>query len=205
MKSKNHWENVYRTKSHTEVSWYKPHLDPSLRLISKMGLKPNDRIIDIGAGSSTLVDDLLKDGFKEISTLDISSTALDIAKKRLGEGAQKVKWIEADITKVELPQNHYDLWHDRAVFHFLTSPKDRQKYTNVLKSSLKMGGHLVIAAFNLNGPQKCSGLDLVRYSPETLQAELGNEFKLVEHFNEIHKTPFGTTQNFVYCCFKKGR
>ena len=203
METKAHWENVYRTKSHTGVSWYKPRLNRSLRLVSKIGLRPNDRIIDIGGGSSTLVDDLLDRGFEEISVLDISPAALEVSKQRLGEKAPKVKWIEADITKIKLPPNHYDLWHDRAVFHFLTNRKERQKYIAVLASSLKAGGHLIVAAFNLEGPQKCSGLDVIRYSPETLQKELGGSFSLMSHVDEIHKTPFKNTQNFVYCHFKK--
>ena len=203
MKPKEHWENIYTTKQPAEVSWYKPHLDPSLKIISKLGLDPKSAVIDIGAGASTLADDLLKQEFQDISVLDISSKALEISKKRLGKEANKITWLEADITSAVLPKKHYDLWHDRAVFHFLTDVNDRRKYAEVLRSSLKDGGHLVMATFNLNGPLKCSGLDIVRYSPETLLKELGKGFKLVESFDEAHQTPFNTVQNFVYCCFKK--
>lgn len=202
MKSKEHWESIYTTKQATEVSWYKTHLDPSLKVISKLNLTPKSPIIDIGAGASTLVDDLINRKFEDVSVLDISGKALNIAKKRLGRKADKVTWLEADITDVNLPKNHYELWHDRAVFHFLTDAIDRRKYSEVLKSSLKIGGHLIIATFNLNGPSKCSGLDIVRYSPESLLKELGVGFELIESFDEAHQTPFKTIQNFVYCRFK---
>lgn len=203
MKPKEHWENIYAGKSSSEVSWYKPHLDPSLSLVSKMGLSPTSRIIDVGAGTSTLVDDLLDQKFSEITILDISEKALDISKKRLGQKASQVTWIGTDITSAKLPMNHYDLWHDRAVFHFLTHSDDRAKYIETIKSSLKVGGNLILATFNLNGPLKCSGLDVVRYSPQTLSNELGKVFKLIESFDETHQTPFKTVQSFVYCWFKK--
>ena len=202
-KSKNHWDGVYHTKSHAEVSWYKPHLDSSLQLISQIGLSPNDRIIDIGAGSSTLVDDLLARGFKDITVLDISSDAIRAAKSRLGKRASSVWWIETDITHATLPDRLYDVWHDRALFHFLTRPEDRRKYVDVLCRFLKPGGHLIMAAFSLNGPPMCSGLDVVRYSPESLRAELGKSFTLVETFNEEHLTPSGGKQAFVYCRFAR--
>ena len=200
---KAHWENIYTTKQPTEVSWYKTRLDPSLKIISKLGLAPESPLIDIGAGASNLADDLLRQNFQDISVLDISSKALEISKRRLGPDAMKVTWLEADITNAVLPKKHYDLWHDRAVFHFLTGANDKRKYVEVLKSSLKDTGHLVIATFNLNGPLKCSGLDIVRYSPETLSKELGGEFKLIESFDEAHQTPFHTVQNFVYGWFEK--
>jgi SAM-dependent methyltransferase len=203
MKSKEHWEGIYQSKKHTGVSWYRPHLDPSLSLISKLGLNHESWIIDVGGGASTLADDLLKRGFRNITVFDISAKALQISKKRLGKRAARITGMEADITKAKLPENRYDLWHDRAVFHFLTDARDRMKYIKVLDSSLRRGGHLIIAAFNLNGPVKCSGLEIVRYSPETLSNELGAAFELVESFDEAHKTPFKTIQNFVYCRFRK--
>lgn len=203
MEAKKHWESIYTSKQPTEVSWHKPHLDPSLRIISQLNLMPKNAIIDVGAGASTLVDDLLEKGFRDITALDISASALEVSKKRLGKKAGQVHWIEADITGAKLPENHYDLWHDRAVFHFLTDVQDRRKYVSLCKASLKVGGNLIIATFNLEGPLKCSGLDIVRYSPESLLAELGSGFKLKESFNEAHETPFGTVQNFVYCSFQK--
>ncbi len=185
------------------MSWFKPHLDPSLSIISKLGLNAGDQIIDVGAGASTLVDDLLERKLGKVTVLDISGKALDISRKRLGARADEVTWLAADITRVDLPKNHYDLWHDRAVFHFLTSPTDRAKYIEALRSSLKAGGDLIIATFGLNGPPKCSGLDIVRYSAQTLSDELGGAFELVESFDESHKTPSAATQNFVYGWFKK--
>lgn len=203
MEVKKHWESIYTSKQPTEVSWHKAHLDPSLRIISQLNLTPKSATIDVGAGASTLVDDLLEKGFQDITALDISASALDVSKKRLGKKAGQVNWIEADITNAKLPPNHYELWHDRAVFHFLTETQDRHKYAALCKASLKVGGNLIIATFNLGGPLKCSGLEIVRYSPESLLAELGSGFKLMNSFNEAHKTPFGTVQNFVYCLFQK--
>ena len=202
-KPKEHWENIYTTKQPTEVSWYKTHLDLSLEIISKLHLAPESPLIDIGAGTSTLVDDLLDQKFKDISVLDISAKALDISKKRLGHKADKVTWLESDITDADLPKSHYELWHDRAVFHFLTDVRDRKKYVDVLRSSLKINGHLIIATFNLKGPLTCSGLDIVRYSPETLLKELGSGFRLMENVDEAHQTPSGVVQNFVYCWFRR--
>ncbi len=203
MKPKEHWEDIYANKPSAQVSWYKPHLDPSLSLIAKLGLNADRRIIDVGGGTSTLVGDLLERNFGKVTVLDISEKALEIAKKQLKDKASEVTWLSADITRAKLPSGHFDLWHDRAVFHFLTNPEDRTKYIEVLKSSLRTGGHVVLATFNLKGPLERSGLDIVRYSPQTLAHELGDGFKLVESFDEVHKTPFDTVQNFVYCLFKK--
>lgn len=197
-----HWENIYANKQPAQVSWHKPHLDPSLSLISKLGLDAGSPVIDVGAGAATLADDLLDRGFKDITVLDISAAALAVSKKRLKGRAGLVRWIDADITKAELPTGRYELWHDRAVFHFLTDPDDRARYVKTLRASLKPGGHVVIAAFNLDGPAKCSGLDIVRYSPEALGRELGPSFELKESFDEAHKTPFDTVQKFVYCWFQ---
>src|SRR3989304_5557559 len=201
--SKSHWENIYKTKASTQVSWYQLHLQMSLQLIERTGVEKTARIIDIGGGASTFVDDLLERGFEHITVLDISSAAIDAARKRLGSRADKVTWIEADITKVALPYHHYDLWHDRAVFHFLTSAGDCQKYIEVVKHSLKPRGHVIISTFALEGPPKCSGLDVVRYSPQSLHDEFGNEFELIESASEAHLTPSGTKQKFIYCYLRK--
>lgn len=201
--SKTHWEGIYTTKQPGEVSWYKPRLESSLALISKLRLGAASPIIDVGAGAATLADDLVERGFKDITVLDISAAALAVSKKRLGDRAGRVQWIEVDITRAKLPAGRYELWHDRAVFHFLTDAGDRANYLKLLSSSLKPGGHAIIAAFDLNGPQKCSGLDIVHYSSETLARELGPSFALNESLNEAHKTPFDTVQNFVYCSFTR--
>ena len=203
MDSKSHWENIYKTKASTQVSWYKEHLQISLQFIERAGVEKTAQIIDVGGGASTLVDDLLERGFRHITVLDISSAAVNTARARLGSRAGEVTWIEADITRVTLPRHHYDLWHDRAVFHFLTSAEDRQRYVDVVKHSLKPRGHVIIFTFALEGPPKCSGLDVVRYSPQGLHDELGNEFELIESASEVHLTPSGTNQKFIYCHFKK--
>lgn len=205
MNRKNHWETVYQTQSDREVSWFSEHLDNSLQMILNTKAGKEAAIIDVGGGSSTLADDLLEKGFADVSVLDISRAAMEKSRERLGSRAAQIKWIEADITEVSLPENHYDIWHDRAVFHFLTAPEDRQKYVELVMRFLKVGGHIIVASFGENGPQKCSGLDVMRYSPEAIRDEFGDEFKLVKSFHETHKTPFGTNQKFVYCyCCKLG-
>ena len=203
MDFKSHWENVYKTKTADQVSWFKPHLAKSLELI--LGTKRDKRepVIDVGGGASTLVDDLLGEGFMDITVLDISSESLEVSKKRLGKEAAKVNWIVGDVTTTNLPKNHYSLWHDRAVFHFLTSPEDRKKYVKTLNQSLKPKGIVTIATFSLKGPERCSGLDIVRYSPETLQAEFGESYSLMKSLEESHDTPFGTKQEFVYGVFQR--
>lgn len=198
-----HWENVYQTKGRDEVSWFAEHLDTSLRLITRNSGGKEAAIIDVGGGNSNLVDDLLEKGFTNLSTLDISAKALNDSKERLGKRADRVNWIAADIINAELPHDHFDVWHDRAVFHFQTANADRQKYIECVKRSVRPGGHVIIASFSLDGPMKCSGLEVVRYSPESLGAEFGMSFELVETTSETHKTPFGTEQDFIYCVFRK--
>lgn len=199
MNRKNHWESVYETKSVDQVSWYRDHLDNSLQMILNTNVSKDAAIIDVGGGSSTLVDDLLQHGFADVSILDISGKALENSKERLGQKSESVEWIEADITQVSLPENHYDVWHDRAVFHFLTDENDRRKYVELVKKSLKVGGHIIVASFGLNGPKKCSGLDVVQYSPDSMHHEFGKSFELVKSISETHETPFNTTQEFIYC------
>ena len=202
---KEHWEKVYQTKPSTEVSWYKPHLDLSLDWILDSAKSKDARIVDVGGGSSTLVDDLLAKGYTHLTVLDISRQALKVSKDRLGSLADKVTWIEAGITHVSYPPQSFDVWHDRAVFHFLTDPADRKKYIETLKKALTPEGFLIMAAFSLEGPLKCSGLEVVRYSPETLSRELGDGFSLLKTSQERHQTPFNTFQNFTYCLFKRLR
>ncbi len=202
---KHHWENIYKTKRADAVSWYKPHLDKSLELLSALNLPKEVQIIDVGAGASTLPDDLLSQGFKNVTVLDVSGEALQISKGRLGDKAKTIQWIEADIANAKLPKGRFDVWHDRAAFHFLTTPVDRLGYVTRLKRSIKRGGFALIATFGPNGPLKCSGLDIVRYSPETLLKETGPTFKLKKHFLEVHNTPFGTTQEFLYCLLHRIR
>lgn len=204
MGTKSHWENVYLNKKADEVSWFQPHLSKSLDLILESGPNPEARIIDVGGGASTLVDDLLGKGYADITVLDISAAALEVSKKRLGRKANQVNWMEGDITAVTLPEKHYDVWHDRAVFHFLTRKHDRTAYLKQLRRSLKPDGVVVIACFSLEGPPKCSGLEVMRYSPETLTRELGPQFTLLKHAGERHKTPFNTTQEFLYGVLRMG-
>ena len=203
MDPKQHWEKVYQTKAPNGVSWYKPHLKVSLAWISEFAAPEDSEIIDIGGGASTLVDDLLNGNYRGIRVLDISGQALKTAKERLGPRADTVTWVEGDITQIELPVRLFDVWHDRAVFHFLTKPDEREKYVLRLNQSLKPDGTVIIGAFSLKGPERCSGLDIVRYSPEALQEELGEEYGLIKTLEESHETPFGTRQEFVYCAFKR--
>jgi SAM-dependent methyltransferase len=200
---KSHWENIYSTKGARQVSWYAPHLELSLQLIKESGVSRTGQIIDVGGGASTLVDDLLEKGYEHLSVLDISLKAIQSSKARLGIKAKLVQWIEADVTQVDLPQNHFDIWHDRAVFHFLTQAGDRRRYLNLVKSSLKSRGRLIIGTFADDGPSTCSGLEVVRYSVASLRAEVGEDFEFVEGRNETHSTPFNTEQKFLYGHFKK--
>lgn len=203
MDYKAHWETVYATKAPTAVGWYEPHLDLSLEFIVYSGVSPEGQLIDVGGGASTLVDDLLARGFRHITLLDISGTALTVAKARLGKRAGDVVWIEGDITQVTLPSFYYDLWHDRAVFHFLTGAEDRRNYVEALHQALKPGGHSIIATFGPEAPPQCSGLDVIRYGPEHLHKEVGDSFELLESRSEIHLTPAGISQPYLYCHFRK--
>lgn len=203
MERKSHWETVFTTKDSTQVSWYQQHLGMSLRLIEKTNIPKSGHIIDVGGGTSTLVDDLLGEGYEQITVLDISGAALQQAHSRLGSAGDKVNWLEVDITQVALPEHQYDLWHDRAVFHFLTDPEDRHRYVEQVKRALKPEGHIIVATFAADGPSRCSGLDTVQYSSDTLHGEFGDSFELVESLHEDHATPFGTQQSFIYCCCLK--
>jgi len=202
VKARQHWERVYRTKQPTQVSWYAPHLETSLRLIEDATPDREAAIVDVGGGEATLVDDLLDRGYRQVSVLDVSATALDVAKARLGERAGAVDWVCGDVAVFPFPRHHYDVWHDRAVFHFLTDPKDRAAYVRQVARAVKPGGHLIVATFGPEGPTKCSGLDVVRYGPDALHDEFGASFRLLKHLTEIHQTPAGATQQFTYCYCK---
>ncbi len=199
MNMKTHWEHIYETKAPTQVSWYQEHARFSLQYIRNTGIQKIDAIIDVGGGASTLVDDLIADGYQSISILDVSAVALQLARQRLGKHAVGVNWIEADITQADLPEQAYDLWHDRAVFHFLTQAMDRQRYIDAVRRSVRVGGHIILATFAPDGPDRCSGLEVVRYSPESLHHEFGRDFEVVDSTAETHHTPFGTEQKFIYC------
>jgi 2-polyprenyl-3-methyl-5-hydroxy-6-metoxy-1,4-benzoquinol methylase len=198
MDTQSHWDRIYTDKAPTAVSWYRPHLETSLSLITRVASKES-AIIDVGGGESTLVDDLLSRGFRNITVLDISQTAIEVNKKRLGEISNRVRWLIADITKADLSHSGYDVWHDRAVFHFLTRQRDRAAYLRQVANAVKVGGHVIVSTFGPEGPMKCSGLDVVRYDAEALHREFGVHFRLIESTNELHQTPFGTVQQFLYC------
>lgn len=201
---KSHWETIYTTRSATEVSWYRTHLEQSLTLIEQTGTDLEAHVIDVGGGASTLADDLLAAGYRHLTILDISSKALATAKARLGRAAAQITWREADITQATLPINHYDIWHDRAVFHFLTQPEDRRRYVAAVQHAVKPGGHIIMACFGPTGPRQCSGLDIVRYRPEQLHGEFGSSFRLMNSISETHLTPAGKEQQFIYCYCKMG-
>jgi 2-polyprenyl-3-methyl-5-hydroxy-6-metoxy-1,4-benzoquinol methylase len=202
MNRKSHWEDIYHNKSPLEVSWYQKEPAISLQLINNAEISTDAAIIDIGGGASILVDHLNERGFKHLAVLDISGNALAYAKKRLASAADDIEWFEADITTFQSP-HQFDLWHDRAVFHFLTEANDRKRYIKTLKQTLKPGGHLIMAAFAIGGPTKCSGLDIVQYDANKLLAELGNGFSLAEENTEIHLTPTNQEQQFAYFRFIK--
>ncbi|MCX6179362.1 MAG: class I SAM-dependent methyltransferase [Chlorobiales bacterium] len=204
MKSQEHWESVYETKSPDSVSWFQEHALHSLQLIRQTGVPLSAPIIDVGGGASTLVDDLLTEGYSSLTVLDFSSAAIAAARHRLGsERSMKVQWLLANIMEVELAAHAYAVWHDRAVFHFLTAKDDRAKYVQAVMKAVKPGGYIIIATFAEDGPSQCSGLPAVRYRPDELQAEFGDSFALIQHDKESHTTPSGMIQPFLYCSFQK--
>lgn len=201
MDRRSHWENVYHTKPSTEVSWFETEPATSLALINRVAPR-GGRIIDVGGGTSFLVDRLVAAGNWEVTVLDISATALQLAQDRLQEQANQVHWIQSDITEVQ-QLGIYDLWHDRAVFHFLTAPEDRERYLSRLHVALRPGGHVVLGTFAIQGPEKCSGLPVCRYNAQPLAAVLGAQYTLIEHFELPHTTPAGTTQLFLFAVFRR--
>ena len=195
-----HWETVYETKTAKQVSWTQDVPKTSLNFIHSFGLPKTSKIIDIGGGDSKLVDHLLDEGFENITVLDISAQVLDKAKKRLGNKAQKINWVVSDITEFQ-PDTNFDVWHDRATFHFLTTSDQVARYMETARNSVS--GFLTIGTFSENGPEKCSGLEIKQYSEEKLTAELQNGFDKIKCVTEAHTTPFDTTQNFLFCSFKR--
>lgn len=205
MDSMKHWEHVYATKRPDEVSWYRPHLDVSLHLIAGAAPDRGARVIDVGGGESTLVDDLVEGGYRNISVLDLSETALAVARQRMGRQAELVTWLHGDVTRYPFAPSAYDVWHDRAVFHFLTDQSDRVAYVRQVARAVTLGGHVIVSTFGPDGPGKCSGLDVVRYDADSLHGEFGSRFRLIDHQTETHHTPSGTTQQFVYCYCRNGQ
>jgi len=200
-----HWERVYAAKKPNEVSWYRPHLEISLRLIASAARHRDARIIDVGGGESTLADDLVTRGYRDVTVLDVSGKALDVARERLGDRAARVRWIRGDVTTYPVEANAYDVWHDRAVFHFLTAPRERARYVRQVLRSVRRGGHVIVATFGPDGPTTCSGLEGARYDAASLHGEFGAPFELVDHVTEAHRTPWGTIQQFLYCyCHVRG-
>jgi len=202
MDRKEHWETVYRTKAHDGVSWYESMPETSLELIAACGLERTAGIIDVGAGASALVDGLLDRGHSDVSALDVSAEALAATKARLGERATGVNWFVSDVT-VWQPDRTFDLWHDRAVFHFLCSPDDREAYRSILEGALAPGGWAILATFALGGPPKCSGLNVTRHSEQDLAAFLGPAFRMEQSFTRIHTTPSAIEQEFQWAVFRR--
>jgi SAM-dependent methyltransferase len=197
-----HWDHVYGAKGEAELSWFQETPAPSLDLVRLVGAHPSSAIIDVGGGASRLVDGLLAAGFDNVTVLDLSARALQAARARLGDQADKVKWIVADVTEWG-PSESYDLWHDRAALHFLTTPEQQGAYVERLKAALRIGGHAIIGAFALDGPEKCSGLPVMRHDAESLSALLGPDFALIDSRRHEHRTPWGAAQPFQFSTFRR--
>ena len=201
--SRDHWEGVYARKAADSVSWYRPHLETSLALLAEAGLVPGARVIDVGGGASTLADDLLARGVRDITVLDLSQQALDVARARLGEAGTCVRWWAADLLTALLPEAGYDLWHDRAVLHFLTVPDAAARYAELAARAIAPGGHAVIGGFAPEGPEKCSGLVVARRSALDIAALMGPSFRLVKETSEVHATPEGRSQAFAWAVLQR--
>jgi SAM-dependent methyltransferase len=202
MDARSHWEEVYATKDAMQVSWFRPHLERSLELIERAAPGRGASILDVGAGQSTLVDDLLGLGYENITVLEISRTALDALKERVGRAGQAIQWICGDVTEAVLPEASFDLWHDRAVFHFLTEAGQRGAYVERVKRALKPGGSLIVSTFGPSGPERCSGLAAMRYDASSLGSEFGEGFRLMESSLDLHETPSGAVQQFLSCWYQ---
>jgi ubiquinone/menaquinone biosynthesis C-methylase UbiE len=199
MDAKQHWDKVYSTKSVTEVSWYQREARISLELITRVAAGADRAIVDVGGGASTLVDGLLDRGYRDVTVLDVAAGSLDAARARLAGRAQGVGWVVANVLQYPFGPHTVDVWHDRAVFHFLTSPADRQTYVAQVARAVRPGGHVIVATFAADGPTRCSGLDVCRYNPEALHGEFGRSFELLAKVLEDHVTPSGQHQHFQYC------
>ena len=197
-----HWDGVFTNKAPDEVSWYRPHLDLSLDLVQRCAHSRSAAIIDVGAGESTLVDDLLARNYEHLTILDVSRTAIDKTRARLGKIADRIHWIVGDITTISLPSQAFDVWHDRAVFHFLVDAQQRRKYVRAAVKAVRPGGYVIVSTFGPEGPTKCSGLDVMRYDATSLHREFGRRFRIEESADEMHHTPWGAVQQFIYCCCK---
>jgi hypothetical protein len=197
-----HWDAVYERKAATEVSWYEPRPEKSLELIRSAGARATDPIIDIGAGASLLVDELITAGYRDLTVLDVSAAALERVRHRLGSAAAAITLVHEDVTAFR-PARRYALWHDRAVFHFLVRREDRERYVAALRQGVTARSHVLLATFGPSGPERCSGLPTMRYDAATLAAELGDDFELVESCLVIHRTPSNVQQQFLYCRFKR--
>lgn len=198
-----HWQNVYLTKPVDRVSWYRPHLDASLELLERAGFSVQSRLIDVGGGASTLVDDLLARGATHVTVLDVSAEALAIARRRVGAGERDVTWLASDVLDAALPQGGFDIWHDRAVFHFLTDPADAARYAAQVAHAVRPGGYAIIAGFAPDGPERCSGLPVARRSAEDIAAVLAPSFELLAKRAEQHVTPAGSVQSFAYALLRR--
>jgi len=198
-----HWQSIYRTKQSTDVSWFSPHLATSMDLLKQAGLNERSRVLDVGAGASTLVDDLLRMGVRSIAALDLSEAALQVARQRLGETASQVQWIVGDITQLQLPEVSIDLWHDRAALHFLVDPTAAVSYVRLATHVFADGGYAVIGCFAADGPERCSGLPIVRRDPQDIAALFGPSFVMVDGRRETHTTPSGGAQRFAYALLRK--
>ena len=196
-----HWETVYTSKGESEVSWFQETPAPSLELIERVGTEQSSGIIDIGGGASRLVDNLVSRGYQDVTVLDLSEAALASARSRIGDQANRVTWVAADVTTWE-PSRSYDVWHDRAAFHFLTEPNDQAAYVARLRRALRVGGHAIIATFAPDGPERCSGLMVSRYDANTLAATLGEGFELIDARRHDHTTPWGSLQKFQFSTFR---
>jgi SAM-dependent methyltransferase len=203
MSREQHWQKVYQTKAPDAVSWYRPHLEVSIELLERAGLASDSRLIDVGGGASTLVDDLLARGLRHVTVLDVSAEALAIARRRLGARESEVTWLAADVLEAGLEPGGFDLWHDRAVFHFLTDSVDAMRYAAQAAAAVRGGGHAVIGGFAPDGPEKCSGLPVARRSAEDIAAILGPAFRLVEKRAQQHVTPAGAVQSFNYALLRR--
>lgn len=204
MNQREHWERIYTDTAASKVSWYQAEAKISLELIQRVAPEPESPIIDVGGGASMLVDQLLDAGYLNVTVLDLAAAALDVARRRLGERASQVKWIAADVLTTPFVSGSFAVWHDRAVFHFLTAQEDRDRYVANARAAVRPGGHIIVASFAPEGPKRCSGLNVVRYSPDTMQAQFGAGFHLLDSRREQHHTPSGATQAFVYCLFRVG-
>lgn len=199
MNAHQHWETVYHTKNSAQVSWYAPHLETSLQLIKHLAPNTQASILDVGSGASTLPDDLLAAGYTNLSMLDISEHALVIAQTRLAEHAAQVQWLVANVLEIPFASQTYDLWHDRAVFHFLTEKQQRERYVQQVLQAVKPNGHVIMATFGSDGPKQCSGLEVRRYDSQGLHGEFGHSFRLLDSLTVNHQTPAGMFQQFLYC------